>query len=318
MVLAQADETDLLLPLHDGVHEEQPWGTFLRRLRQRVRADAAELIVGTSGEAAERRFAAPVGGASADDRVWRRAMRPGRAYAIEDTPGFGQAVRVGSPSGAGAWLTVRRKERAFSAADAALLARLAPHLAIALRTRATLDQAQTVVQLSAAALRRAGVGWIGFAADGRVIALSPEASDMLGESWAVGRRHDEITAKGSGTGVRAVRLRETGAGWMLLVPHHATFVAAPDVVLIGLVLVPRAADDTARAGLLADLFGLPPSEARLAAALARGASLTEAAVQLGLTIETVRNYSKRLFAKLRARGQTDVVRTVGESLARLV
>ena len=60
--------------------------------------------------------------------------------------------------------------------------------------------------------------------------------------------------------------------------------------------------------MLVDLFGLLPSEARLANALANGASLAEAAEQMGLTIETVRNYSKKIFAKTGTRGQADLVR----------
>jgi len=64
------------------------------------------------------------------------------------------------------------------------------------------------------------------------------------------------------------------------------------------------------AGLLVDLFGLLPSEARLAAALAGGDSLAEAAVHLGLTIETARTYSKKVFAKTGTRGQTDLVHRI--------
>jgi len=41
---------------------------------------------------------------------------------------------------------------------------------------------------------------------------------------------------------------------------------------------------------LVNLFGLLPSEARLAWAIAQGCSLVEAAEDLGVTNETVRNY----------------------------
>lgn len=44
--------------------------------------------------------------------------------------------------------------------------------------------------------------------------------------------------------------------------------------------------------------------------LAAGKSLTKAAEQLDLTIETARNYSKKIFAKTATRGQTDLVRLI--------
>ncbi|OWK30379.1 hypothetical protein [Sphingomonas dokdonensis] len=318
MALTRADETDLLLPLHEGLHEAQPWATFLGRLRQRVRADAVELVIAPDGQAAERRIAVPPGAAVADDRMWRAGLRPGRAYSVEHGPGFGQVVRVDEPGGAAAWLAIRRATRDFSAADAALLARLAPHLAIALRTRVALDQAGMDAELSEAALRRAGVGWVGVDADGRVLALSDGAAEVLGARWAgVGLGGGDVAAALDGATARLVRVRDPGA-WMLLVSLSVTPLATPAVALIGLILVPRTGDEAGRVAVLGDLFGLPPSEARLAAALAAGASLTEAAGQLGLTIETARNYSKRVFAKMRARGQPDVVRLIGASLARLV
>lgn len=315
MALTRADETDLLLPLHEGLHEAQPWSTFLARLRQRVRADAVELVIAPSGQVGERRIAVPPGAAVADNRMWRAGLRPGRAYSVEHGPGFGQVVRVGEPSGASAWLAIRRAARDFTAADAALLARLAPHLAIALRTRVALDQADMGARVSEEALRRAGVGWVGFGAGGGVVALS---KGVVGAGWTgAGLGSGDVAAALAGASARLVRVREPAA-WMLLVPLSSTPVAAPAVALIGLMLVPRERDEAGRVAVLGELFGLPPSEARLAAALAAGASLTEAAGQLGLTIETARNYSKRVFAKMRARGQPDVVRLIGVSLARLV
>ena len=65
---------------------------------------------------------------------------------------------------------------------------------------------------------------------------------------------------------------------------------------------------------LAQLFDLLPSEARLALALARGMSIAEAAVDLGITVESARTYSKRIYAKTGARGQADLVRFVHRSV----
>ena len=72
-----------------------------------------------------------------------------------------------------------------------------------------------------------------------------------------------------------------------------------------------------RCDQLVDLFGLLPSEARLAWLLAQATSIAEAAAALGLTIETARNYSKKIYAKTGARGQADLVRIVMTSVLAL-
>ena len=68
---------------------------------------------------------------------------------------------------------------------------------------------------------------------------------------------------------------------------------------------------------LAELFGLLPSEARFALALSRGLSIAEAAQSLGITLETARNYSKKVYAKMGARGQADLIRFILTSVLAL-
>jgi DNA-binding CsgD family transcriptional regulator len=65
---------------------------------------------------------------------------------------------------------------------------------------------------------------------------------------------------------------------------------------------------------LCRLFKLSLSEARLALAIARGLSLAEAAQELALTVETTRTYSKKIYSKVGARGQADLVRVIHRSL----
>ncbi|NDW34603.1 hypothetical protein [Salipiger sp. PrR007] len=57
-------------------------------------------------------------------------------------------------------------------------------------------------------------------------------------------------------------------------------------------------------------FGLSRSEARLAACLCDGLSLSEAAQELGWTLETARSCSKQLFARMVVSGQPGVVRRI--------
>jgi DNA-binding CsgD family transcriptional regulator len=69
-----------------------------------------------------------------------------------------------------------------------------------------------------------------------------------------------------------------------------------------------------RCGQLAQLFDLTASEARLALALSRGLSIAEAGPEVGLTVESARTYSKRIYAKTGARGQADLVRFIHRSV----
>ena len=69
---------------------------------------------------------------------------------------------------------------------------------------------------------------------------------------------------------------------------------------------------------LTDLFGLLPSEARLAWAMAQGRSIAEAAQDLGLTVETARNYSKKIYSKTGAGGQADLVRIIFTSVLAII
>ena len=68
---------------------------------------------------------------------------------------------------------------------------------------------------------------------------------------------------------------------------------------------------------LCRLFKLSQNEAKLALALARGSSIAEAAQALDLTLETTRTYSKKIYAKVGARGQADLVRIINRSLLRI-
>ena len=73
----------------------------------------------------------------------------------------------------------------------------------------------------------------------------------------------------------------------------------------------------ARIDALAALHELPRREAELAVAMADGLSISQAANQMGLTIETARNYTKQLYAKLDISGQAQLVRLVQQSAAML-
>ena len=69
--------------------------------------------------------------------------------------------------------------------------------------------------------------------------------------------------------------------------------------------------------LVAQLFGLTPQEARLALLLADGCTLAAAAEQMGVAEAAARSYSKRIYAKMGIKSQSDIVRLVYRSFALL-
>jgi DNA-binding CsgD family transcriptional regulator len=81
--------------------------------------------------------------------------------------------------------------------------------------------------------------------------------------------------------------------------------ASADAVLF--VDSPHEAHGGAEAALFQRAFQLTPAEARLAAHLASGASLTEAADAFGVTHNTVRSQLRAVFEKTQARRQADLV-----------
>jgi DNA-binding CsgD family transcriptional regulator len=69
--------------------------------------------------------------------------------------------------------------------------------------------------------------------------------------------------------------------------------------------------------LISQLFGLSASEARLAALLADGKTLVEAAGIMSISLGSARTYSKRIFAKTGASRQAELVRLILKSVASL-
>jgi len=70
-----------------------------------------------------------------------------------------------------------------------------------------------------------------------------------------------------------------------------------------------------KAKLLMSMFDLTVSESRLAAALARGLALDDAAIECGITKSSARTYLKKVFVKLDVTRQSELVRKVLMSIA---
>lgn len=72
------------------------------------------------------------------------------------------------------------------------------------------------------------------------------------------------------------------------------------------------------ASKLRRLYELTPAEARLAALLAQGSRLEEAAADLGVSLNTVRTHLKRIFSKTGTDRQAELVRLILSGPARIV
>lgn len=316
--MTRTDETELLTALHEGVHEQPRWATFLGRLRRRTRADHVSLIF-QQGQTPVHLATQYVTGADHADRGGQpdhlarldpatyMRLRPGRVYDsdeladLDDTRNdrshshhseieSGRYMRVTEPGGASAWVTLTKRLESFGASDSALLSALAPHLAISLRTFVALERGRWRHAVAEAILQRAGIGWIARGEDQRVI-------------------------DGNATGERMLA---SGASPTLLampVPHQPA-VSAETASAVMLTREQRHAGE-ARTAVVQEQFHLSRGEARLAIELSEGCSIAEAAAKLNITIGTARSYSKSLYAKTRAHGQADLVRLVLTSVAAL-
>lgn len=341
---------DLLLALQDGAVGEAGWGDFLSRLAAMTGASFAALAsrpaaTGALPAVTAARLSGIVAGldAQALAAVLSDRVRPERIYTESDlaeitnaeersaleqalirlgTPSI-RVMRVAIPDVASIVLGIFGKG-SFDAADSAVLRRLFPYLQNAARIAVRLARDRARAKTTADLARSANLGWFMLDRSGVVIESSaagkalPRGIRILpglqGDRLALVERSAESTlaeilqnfaTKADGP-VRAVRIGHDPPLHLRIAP---VLPGAQRAVALATLhgearVLPYAAD------LLVDLFGLLPSEARLGAAIADGHSLTASADLLGLTIETARNYSKRIFAKTGTRGQPDLVRLV--------
>ncbi|MFD2403727.1 helix-turn-helix transcriptional regulator [Novosphingobium soli] len=225
-----------------------------------------------------------------------------------------------------------RTEGEFAPAVDGLLEAIAPYARAALGSFVALERERMTAAVAREAVRRLNFGWLTLDGEGRVLDADPLGAQMLASAGPIARAKDgRLTARDPALRRQLVAaIRELAIDpqarpralvlgrepWLdlLLVPsgqRMGTTQAAPAIV--GYLHADNwsSAD---RCDQLAQLFDLAPSEARLALALSRGMSISEAAPELGLTVESARTYSKRIYAKTGARGQADLVRFIHRSV----
>ena len=366
-MLTILDENDLLTALHDGPFEQPLWATFLERLRQRVNADYASVIFRPPDRPENLPVELYAGVAPtdlvegnyseffADDPFRQPSLREGRVYALSEllmdgNPrhddfrrqmleprglNFMRVVRVTEPSGVSAWLHIGRAKGDFTAADSALLNRIAVHFRKSLRCHIAMEGERLRASIAEDVMQRLAFGWITLDASGCVVETSPEAKRILQHDCGLRvARNGRLTATSAQLDRKLTQaIRELAQSdtqrpraldvnrdpWvdMLLVPVQPEPDATGHVPAMIAYLQGDNQSAAGRHEQIAELFGLLPSEARLALALSRGMSIAEAAESLGLTVETARNYSKKIYAKMGARGQNDLIRYILTSVLAL-
>lgn len=325
------DDGDLLPAIYDGPFETPMWQTLLTGLSRQTGAEGVRMTIdGGRGPM----VALYAGHPPVLPPEWVEGLREERVYALDELPmagmvpavGDARLMRITEAGGTRATMALTRARGRFAAPDGALLRRIAPHLRRALRAYAEIERQKAGSAMVADVMARLDFGWLRVDARATVIDSSSEARRLLqhgaglritsrgqlvAEDPAVGRRLCaalRAVIDGRSGEPRAINVSQEPWVDLLLMPagDHAAIYIQGDR---------RSLAD--RHEQLAELFGLLPSEARLALALSRGMTIAEAADALGLTTETARNYSKKIYAKMGARGQSDVVRYILTSVLAL-
>lgn len=345
MQLSSQDETDLLTALHQGAFEQPLWQTFLERVRGRTKADYASLIFRPLDQPLDsvvELFAGcrPVADMRRLYATQSRLLREGRVYTLDEMLEGGavhraqpgdvasmRMVRVSEASGVDAWLAIA-SANPFGPRAGAILSALAPHLRIALQNFIALERERFRSDLANDAIARLNFGWITLDAQCRIVDLDANAERVLERTSLLGRgRYGRLAvaspgddralsalvrrfAESPGSRPRAISLSRDPWLDMLVSPVQQRSISSARTPVAIAYLNGDRRSTADRCEQLAELFGLTASEARLAWAMAQGMSIAEAAGEVGLTIETARNYSKKIYAKAGARGQPELVRNI--------
>ncbi len=275
-------------------------------------------------------------------------MREGRAYALQELPPADdgvlaslklahgitemRCVRIQEPGGVELWLSLWGG-REIGSATAALLTALAPHVRIALRTMAALDRERFRSAVTGQAIEKLKMGWCTLDDKCQILETTDNIEQLfqwgsllrrgrynrlIPASPAIDRQMSALVKSYADGEGRAQAFTLSQDPWvdMLVTPMRDTGLARPNAAAVVYISGDRRSEAD-RCDQLVELFGLLPSEARLAWMLSQASSIKEAAAALNLTEETARNYSKKIYAKTGARGQAELVRIVLTSVLAL-
>ena len=232
---------------------------------------------------------------------------------------LGDELRAALVVGSKCWgfmcLHRERSSPNFTPAEAALLAKLAPHLAEGLRTALLIDDAQVTSpppdgpgllllgdDLSLAAITPAAEGWLAEVAK----------SDWLGSLelpeavYAVAARLLALERGGSHAPpdlMPRTRLRTASGRWLVL---HASRLRTADTEG-RIAVIFEEARPSEIAPLIVDAYGLTKRESEITKLVLRGLSTAEVSEELHITPNTVRDHFKAIFDKVGVRSRRELV-----------
>lgn len=359
-------ETELLVPLHEGMFEQPMWDTFLQRLKLATDCALAVLVVQAPESASAIQLSAGADGSLPNLQSLfagkpavvepdpSRAMREGRVYSLQELLEYGdtqqrdlltqvlepnglvhmRAVRLSDPSGLSAWLAVFDGD-SLPPSVGALLTALAPHFRVALRVLARIERGRARASMNAGAFSHIDFGWIALDRRCHVVEMDTQAERFLSRTAALkqgpyGRLTPsspaidrELTAlvksfaDDPDARPRAVNLSQDPWIDILVSPVRVASLSAGGKAVAMVYFRGDQNSSADRCQQLIDVFKLTQSEARFAWSLAQGVSIADAAEKHGLTIESARVYSKKIYGKTGAKGQVDFMRRMLTSVVAL-
>ena len=347
-VAARRVEQDIIRLCHAGLDSRALRVEALRRLRKVVPVDAAFsatvdpatlLFTGSVvEEIPEHATPAFLANEFLQDDVTKfvalaRAERPvqGLYEATRDEPerspryreilapmGFGDELRAALRIGSVTWgvLCLHRElaVSGFTAAEAAFLERIAPHLAVGLRTALLVDEATAEPGPN-------GPGLVVLADDLSVAAVTAPAEQWLVEASDWPRRSEppqairavaarlqalEQVREGASAPMPRARVQTRSGRWLVL---HASRLSGPaGGGQIAVILEPAAPAEVVP--LVLQAYALTDREAQVAQLVLRGLATEEIAASLSITALTVQQHLKAVFDKTGARSRREFVAQV--------
>jgi DNA-binding CsgD family transcriptional regulator len=228
----------------------------------------------------------------------------GRYRDIMRPAGLGDELRAALTTGGDCWgyLCLHRSDHplGFTAAEAAVLARVGPHIAHGFR--------QSVLLHAARGAADARPGVLILAGDLSVVATTPEAAALLEQLEPALHLPLPTVVYAVVAALRrerpdpSVRVRATSGGWLDL---HASHLDGPDAGRVAVVIEPCTPRATVPIRLAAS--GLSPREAEVARLVLRGSSTRAISTALHISPHTVQDHLKHVFDKLGVRSRRDLV-----------
>jgi len=247
-----------------------------------------------------------------------------------------KVVRIAASGGVTGWLFIARNDAPFDSGHEVLLGRCAFHLKHALGNYLALENERARARVADGVMGRLNIGWLTLDVTGTVVGRSDQANALLGlsASLRISQRGKLVASRPVTNAVLKTAIASLTAGEM----RRPQVIALPDEPWLYFVLAPFVPSNlsvdrtaviiaylqgdigslTGRHEQLAQLFGLLPSEARMALLISQGASIAEAADAMAITIESARSYTRRIYGKMGIRGQADLVRTILTSVLSIV